>query len=85
MITLKSVSPYIPTMAPHPVLTTVALSRRLPREFLGSYERVPSVAHYVEGQVPQVFRLHIPSELIRCIYPEPVGSDNPEGTLGTGE
>ena len=56
----------------HPVLTTVALSRRLPREFLGTYDRVPSVALYVEGQLPQVFRLHIPSEIIRSTYPEPV-------------
>ena len=74
-----------PNYSAHPVLTTVALSRRLPREFLGTYERLPSVALYVEGQVPQVFRLHIPSDLIRCIYPEPVGSGDPEGTLGTGE
>lgn len=76
-----------PNYAAHPVLTTVALSRRLPREFLGTYERVPSVALYVEGQVPQVFRLHIPSDLIHSVYPEPVGSENGDvdGTLGTVE
>ena len=71
-----------PNYGAHPVLTTVALSRRLPREFLGTHERVPTVALYIDGQVPQVFRLHIPSDLISCFYPEPVGS---EGTLGTGE
>lgn len=74
-----------PKYGGHPLLTTVALSRRLPREFLGSYERVPTVALYNEGQVPRVFRLHIPPDLVRSIYPEPVGSENGdvEGTLGT--
>ena len=76
-----------PNYGGHPLLTTVALSRRLPREFLGTYERVPSVALYKEGMVPQVFRLHIPTDLIRSIYPEPVGSEKGavEGTLGTVE
>ena len=76
-----------PNYGGHPILTTVALSRRLPREFLGTYDRVPSVALYNEGQVPQVFRLHIPPDLIRSIYPEPVGSENDdvEGDLGTVE
>ena len=76
-----------PNYGAHPLLTTVALSRRLPREFLGKYECVPSVALYTEGQVPQVFRLHIPPDLIRSIYPEPVDSQNGdlEGNLGTAE
>jgi hypothetical protein len=54
----------------NPVLTTVALSRRLSREFLGAYERVPTVALYTENSLPQVFRLHIPPQLVRNFYPE---------------
>jgi hypothetical protein len=38
-----------PAYAAHPVLTTVALSRRLPREAFGPYERVPTVARWVPG------------------------------------
>lgn len=55
----------------NPILTTVALSRRLPRESLGPYARVPTLAKYVPGAVPQVYRLHIPESAIRTIYPEP--------------
>ncbi|MBR1193809.1 metallophosphoesterase [Bradyrhizobium sp. AUGA SZCCT0240] len=54
----------------NPVLTTVALSRRLSREFLGSHERLPTVALYTEHSLPQVFRLHIPPHLIRGVYPD---------------
>jgi hypothetical protein len=54
----------------HPVLTTNALSRRLPREGTGTYARVPSITLYVEGAVPQVHRLHIPPSAIQTIYPE---------------
>ncbi|MBR1237715.1 metallophosphoesterase [Bradyrhizobium sp. AUGA SZCCT0182] len=54
----------------NPVLTTVALSRRLSREFLGSHERLPTVALYTEHSLPQVFRLHIPPHLVREFYPD---------------
>jgi hypothetical protein len=54
----------------HPVLTTVALSRRLNRESFGPYERVPTMAQFVEGTLPQVYRLHIPADMIREVYPE---------------
>ena len=54
----------------NPILTTVALSRRLSREFLGTHERFPTVALYTEGSLPQVFRLHIPAQLVREFYPE---------------
>jgi hypothetical protein len=60
-----------PAYAPHPVLTTVALSRRLPREALGPRRRVPTLARYVEGALPQVHRMHIPDGLIDEVYPEP--------------
>jgi hypothetical protein len=54
----------------NPVLTTVALSRRLSREFLGAYERFPTVALYTKNSLPQVFRLQIPPHLVREFYPQ---------------
>ena len=60
-----------PAYHAHPVLTTVALSRRLNRERFGPYERVPTVARVVEGALPQVYRLHIPADVIREVFPEP--------------
>jgi hypothetical protein len=59
-----------PAYRAHPVLTTVALSRRLPRERFGPAARVPTIARFVEGALPQVFRLHIPEEMILALYPE---------------
>jgi hypothetical protein len=61
-----------PAYALHPVLTTVALSRRLPREAFGPRRRVPTLARYVEGSLPLVYRMHIPDGLIDEMYPEPV-------------
>jgi hypothetical protein len=60
-----------------PVLTTVALSRRLPREGFGPYERVPTLALYVAGALPQVYRLHVPADLVREIYPPPAADAAP--------
>ena len=60
-----------PAYAKHPVLTTVALSRRLPREAFGPRRRVPTLARYIEGALPQVYRMHIPDGLIDEMYPEP--------------
>jgi hypothetical protein len=59
-----------PAYGANPILTTVALARRLSRELFGSHERAPTVALYVEGALPQVFRLHVPRELIAEFYPE---------------
>ncbi|HYW07408.1 MAG TPA: metallophosphoesterase [Longimicrobium sp.] len=56
-----------------PVLTINTLSHRLPREVFGTYERVPVIARFVDGEVPEVRRLFIPPELVREIYPEPGG------------
>ena len=67
-----------PAYQAHPVLTTVALSRRLSRERFGPYERVPTLARVVEGALPQVYRLHIPADMIRDIYPEPDAEDSPD-------
>jgi len=65
-----------PAYQAHPVLTTVALSRRLNRERYGAYERAPTLALVVAGSLPQVHRLHPPSELIRAIFPEPEQGDD---------
>jgi hypothetical protein len=60
-----------PAYQAHPVLTTVALSRRLSRERFGSYERVPTMARVVGAALPQVYRLHVPADMIREVYPAP--------------
>jgi hypothetical protein len=59
------------------VLTTVALSRRLGREMFGPYGRVPTVARWVRGALPQVHRLHIPERLVRACYPEGDAASEP--------
>lgn len=51
-------------------MTTVALSRRLPRESFGPYERVPSLARYVPGSLPKLYRLHVPAELVNSVFPQ---------------
>ncbi|CAA9350544.1 MAG: hypothetical protein AVDCRST_MAG68-3583 [uncultured Gemmatimonadetes bacterium] len=62
-----------PAWAAHPALTINTLSHKLPREVFGPYERVPVVARWVRGELPEVRRLFIPAELIREVYPEPAG------------
>jgi hypothetical protein len=59
-----------PAYQAHPVLTTVALSRRLPRERFGSYERAPTLARVVTASLPQVHRLCIPANLINEVFPQ---------------
>jgi hypothetical protein len=58
-----------PAYRKHPILTTVAMSRRLPRESFGPRARAPTVALYQSRSLPQVHRLHIPADLIEAIYP----------------
>jgi hypothetical protein len=70
-----------PAYRAYPVLTTVALSRRLSRESFGPYERVPTLAQFVDGMLPIVYRLHIPGELIRDVYPEPVSTSLDNETI----
>ncbi|MDB5868968.1 MAG: hypothetical protein JWP96_1300 [Polaromonas sp.] len=62
-----------PAYQAHPVLTTVALSRRLNREQFGPYERAPTLARVVEEALPQVYQLHIPTEMINEFFPQPAG------------
>lgn len=66
-----------PAYESHPVLTTVALSRRLPRERYGSYERAPSLARCVEGALPRVYRLFPPKELVEAVFPPAPPSEEP--------
>ncbi|HET7229686.1 MAG TPA: metallophosphoesterase family protein [Longimicrobium sp.] len=68
-----------PAWAAHPALTINTLSHRLPREVFGPYERVPVIARWVRGELPEVRRLFIPPELIREIYPEPADAAPPAG------
>jgi hypothetical protein len=60
-----------PAYTTHRMLTTVALSRRLPRESSGPYERVPTLARYIPGSLPELYRLHIPADLINSVFPHP--------------
>ena len=64
-----------PAYAAHPLLTTVALSRQLAREAYGPYERVPTVARWIPGALPQVHRLEIPGAMVRELYPEAVDGE----------
>jgi calcineurin-like phosphoesterase family protein len=70
-----------PAYHAHPVLTTVALSRRLPRESFGPYERAPTLARVIAGALPQVYQLFPPAELINELFPQtaepPEGADEP--------
>ena len=59
-----------PAWARHPLLTTNAMSRKLAREPFGPLVRVPTVAKWVPGTLPQVHRLHIPEDLVHELYPE---------------
>jgi hypothetical protein len=55
---------------PNPILTTVALSRRLARESTGPYARVPTVARFVSGALPRVYRLQIPPASVEAFFSE---------------
>jgi hypothetical protein len=64
-----------PAYQAHPVLTTVALSRRLPRESVGPYERTPTLVRVTPGSLPQVYQLVPPAELVTDVFPPPVRTD----------
>jgi hypothetical protein len=59
-----------PAYRQNPVLTTVALSRRLPREGFGPYERAPTLARVVPGALPQVHQLFPPAQLVNEVFPQ---------------
>jgi hypothetical protein len=74
-----------PAYKAHPILTTVALSRRLPRESFGPYARVPTLARYVAGSLPQVHRLHIPAEIVGAVFPQPSISAEADAPAAAGD
>jgi hypothetical protein len=61
---------FYPAYTETPILTTVALSRRLQREMAGPQTRNPTIARYGMGALPQVYRLLIPAEIVNNLYPE---------------
>jgi hypothetical protein len=71
-----------PPYAATPILTTVALSRRLERELYGPFVRVPTIARWIRGSLPQVYRLHVPEQHIRRCYPEEFDNDQTAALKG---
>ncbi|CAN5800591.1 hypothetical protein BH11MYX2_BH11MYX2_21650 [soil metagenome] len=61
-----------PAYHEHPILTTVALSRRLPREAFGPQDRAPTLARVVPESLPQVYQLFVPAEIIEAVFPPSV-------------
>lgn len=57
-----------PAYTPHPILTINALSRRLPRELDGPFERWPTVALYETDRLPQVYQIQMPQSLVQSVY-----------------
>ena len=66
-----------PAYAAHPLLTTVALSRRLHREPFGPYGRAPTLALVVEASLPEVHQLNIPAALVEAVFPPPPAAEGP--------
>ena len=57
-------------------MTAVALSPARARA-VRPFVRVPTVARWIRGSVPQVYRPHIPEEHIRRCYPEELAAAGP--------
>jgi len=74
-----------PAYNAHPLLTTVALSRRLNRERFGPYERAPTLARVVAASLPQVYQLHPPAGLIEEVFPQSQQSDDAGTEAGEGD
>jgi calcineurin-like phosphoesterase family protein len=74
-----------PAYQAHPVLTTVALSRRLPRERFGTYERAPTLARVIAASLPQVYQLFIPASIVNDVYPQRAESDASDAEDGEQE
>ncbi len=52
----------------NPVLTINTLSRKLPREVFGPFERMPCIARWIPDQLPEVHRVNIPPDVVREVY-----------------
>ena len=59
-----------PAYNAHPLVTTVALSRRLPREQFGPQERAPTLVRVSDDGVPQILQLHFPPGMVSDYFPE---------------
>jgi hypothetical protein len=70
-----------PAYTPHPILTINTLSRRLPREFSGAFERTPAVALYRKDALPQVFRLQVPAAMIGTFYAQQPAAGGESGGI----
>ena len=44
---------------------------------VGPFVRVPTIARWIRGSLPQVYRLHIPEQHVRRCYPEEIGGGPP--------
>lgn len=61
----------------NPVLTINTMCCRLPREAFGPYERVPCVAHWRSGDLPEVHGVEFPVGVITSVYPPEASSPSP--------
>jgi hypothetical protein len=74
-----------PAYAANPLVTTVALSRRLPREQFGPEERAPTLVRIDEDGTPQILQLHFPAGMISGFFPARVDDTAiPDSTSGAG-
>ena len=74
-----------PAYHAHPLVTTVALSRRLNRERFGSYERAPTLVRVLAGSLPQVHQLYPPAALVERVFPPHGQADRGDAVEGARE
>lgn len=60
----------------HRIVTINTMSSRLARELIGPFERVPCIARYRPGALPEVHRIRIPADAIHAVHDVP-GSEGP--------
>jgi hypothetical protein len=46
--------------------------------------RVPTIARYIAGSLPQVHRLHVPESLVQTVFPEPSAAAESEPVVSEG-
>jgi len=74
-----------PAYAANPLITTVALSRRLPREQFGPEERAPTLVRIEDDGTPRIYQLHFPAGMISGFFPRSGGDgDSPDRPGGAG-
>lgn len=55
-------------------ITINNMCTKLPREVFGPYVRMPAIARWCRGRLPEIYRLDLSEEFVREIYPEPIGA-----------